>query len=162
MMNAAFAVLVAVVIGSVYRRSGHDTPGIQNRFGAVFFMLAYMSVMSLSSLPLWEDQRVVFVHEYSLGTYSAAAAFATTVVMDFVPLRLLPPLAFVGIAYPMIGLRAGLWHRLSALLDLSVAHLAASATSMLIGAAIDVLGAWSSCCWCFSVTLLLCVCADLC
>ena len=34
--------------------------GIQNRFGSLFFILIYMSVMSLSSLPLWMEDRLLF------------------------------------------------------------------------------------------------------
>ena len=35
--------------------------GIQNRFGSLFFILIYMSVMSLSSLPLWMEDRLLFI-----------------------------------------------------------------------------------------------------
>jgi len=52
---------------SVYMHTVSDgeyvTPagGIQNRFGSLFFILIYMSVMSLSSLPLWMEDRLLFI-----------------------------------------------------------------------------------------------------
>lgn len=40
--------------------------GIQNRFGSLFFILIYMSVMSLSSLPLWMEDRLLFIRSLLL------------------------------------------------------------------------------------------------
>ena len=43
--------------------AGTDTGGIQNRLGVLFFMLLYLSLMSLSSLPIWRDEKLLFLRE---------------------------------------------------------------------------------------------------
>lgn len=91
-------------------------PTLQDRFGSLFFMMLYLSLSSLSSLPIWRDDRLVFVRERAAGAYGTAAYFTAVVLFDFVPLRLLPPLLFSAISYPMIGLRSGFTFWLSNLL----------------------------------------------
>lgn len=139
-MNLVFAVAMSSALGAIYFASDNATSGIQNRLGAFFFMLAYMAIMSLSSLPAFADQSVLFLHERSLGTYSSAAAFVATVVVDFVPLRVIPPLAFVSATYPLVGLRDGIALRCSALLVLTLAHAACSASGMVVGVWVPNLG----------------------
>lgn len=50
-------------------RAGTDTSGIQNRLGVLFFMLLYLSLMSLSSLPIWRDEKLLFMRERASGVY---------------------------------------------------------------------------------------------
>ena len=95
---------------------------------------------------VWRDDRLVFARERAAGAYGTAAYFTAVVLFDFLPLRcgcisvnlggsvnnylvcvhscaslpscprLLPPLLFSSIAYPMIGLRPGLHYWLQNLL----------------------------------------------
>ena len=44
---------------------------------------------------------------YPPGAYGTCAYFTSVVLYDLLPLRLLPPLFFVALSYPMIGLRPG-------------------------------------------------------
>jgi len=125
---------MAVGLGAIYWDTGVDTGGIQDRFGSLYFMLLYLSLSSLSSLPLWHDDRLIFVRERASGAYGTPAYFTAVVLFDFVPLRLLPPLLFTLVSYPMIGLRAGLEARCSALLTLVLHNMASTALSMALGA----------------------------
>ena len=59
----------------------------QDRLGSLFFMLLYLSLMSLSSLPIWRDDRLVFMRERAAGAYGTAAYFTAVVLFDFLPLR---------------------------------------------------------------------------
>lgn len=85
---------------------------MQDRCGSLFFMCMYLSLMSLSSLPLWRDDRLVFMKERAAGAYGTAAYFMAVVLFDVLPLRVLPPLLFTLTSYSMIGLRAGGSHLL--------------------------------------------------
>ena len=103
-LNFLATLAMAVAMGGVFWHAGVDTGGIQNRLGALFFMLLFLSLMSLSSLPVWSQDRLLFLRERAAGCYSTNAYFAATLLFDFVPLRVLPPFLFGLISYPMIGL----------------------------------------------------------
>ena len=125
---------VALCIGAVFRRAGVDTGGIQNRLGALFFMLLYLSFISLGSLPVWHEERLLFARERAAGTYGANAYFTAVVLFDILPLRVLPPLFFLA-SYALIGLHAGCavcMVRFAGVLVL--ASVAASSLCMAIGA----------------------------
>ena len=94
----------SAAIGFVFRHAGRDTGGIQNRMGALFFTLLYLTLMSLSSLPVWREDRLLFLREKAAGAYDTASYFVAVVVFDVLALRVLPPLFFALVAYPMIGL----------------------------------------------------------
>jgi len=51
----------ALVIGAVFYETGYDTAGIQNRLGSLFFMVLFLAMLSLSTLPVWRDQRLLFL-----------------------------------------------------------------------------------------------------
>lgn len=117
---------------------GRNTPGIQNRFGALFFMVLHVAFLALSSLPTWHEDRLLFVRERASGVYGTAAYFLSVVAFDFLPLRLAPPLAFAGLAYWMIGLNtSSLLHPLRFLLAMALGNTTASSLSLAIGAATE-------------------------
>ena len=95
---------VALLVGLVFRNAGMDTPGIQARLGVLFFILLFLSLSSLGSLPAWHDNRLLFIRERAAGAYGAVAFFASTVLTDLLLLRVLPPTFFGFITYRMVGL----------------------------------------------------------
>ena len=105
-LQFAATLAVALCLGSVFRSAGVDTGGIQNRLGALFFMLLYLSFMSLGSLPVWREERLLFLRERAAGAYGTNAYFTAVVLFDILPLRVLPPFFFL-LSYAMIGLRTG-------------------------------------------------------
>ena len=124
---------VAVCLGVVFAHAGVDTPGIQDRLGSLFFMLLYLSFMALGSLPVWRDERLLFLHERAAGAYGTAAYFSAVVLFDILPLRVVPPLFFL-LSYFMIGLRQGCWLCLVRFAgSLILSCVAASSLCMLIG-----------------------------
>eukprot|EP00798_Chlamydomonas_sp_ICE-L_P020668 gene20668-27458_t len=86
--------------------------------------------MSLSSLPIWRDDTLVFVRERSAGAYGTASYFTSVVLFDFLPLRVLPPLFFTITTYWMVGFNrmAGRW--LQNLLVLVLTSMCATAMNM--------------------------------
>lgn len=47
--------------GAVYSNLARDSGGIQNRLGSLAFMVLYLGVMGLSSLPIWRAERLLFI-----------------------------------------------------------------------------------------------------
>lgn len=80
--------------------------GIQNRFGMLFFMLLFLSLISLSSLPIWKEDMLLFFRERDSGAYSTSPYFLARVLFDVLPLRAVPPLLFTLITYPAAGLHS--------------------------------------------------------
>jgi len=103
-LHFAASAAASALIGAVFFAAGRDTGGIQNRMGSLFFILLYLTLMSLSSLPLWREDRALFLREKAAGAYDTASYFVAVVVFDVLALRVLPPLFFALVAYPAIGL----------------------------------------------------------
>ena len=108
----------------------------QDRFGALFFMLLFLALLSLSSLPVWRDEALLFMRERASGVYGTAAYFTSVVLWDVLPLRVLPPGLFTAVSYGMIGLRASGGAVAGHWLVLVVANITAAAANMSIGAAV--------------------------
>ncbi len=47
----------------------------QDRFGSLFFCILYLALMGLSSLPIWADDRLLFLRERAAGAYGTSAYF---------------------------------------------------------------------------------------
>lgn len=80
---------------------------MQNRLGVLFFLLLFLSLMSLSSLPIWHEERLLFRRERDTSTYGTSAYFVAVYLYDILPLRVLPPCFFGLISYQAIGLHPG-------------------------------------------------------
>ena len=97
---------MAACLGSIFAgRMGHDLDGVQNRLGVLFFMLFYLGLLSMSSLPVWRDEQALYAHERRAGAYSDGAYFCAVVLCDLLLVRMLPPLSFAVVTYRWIGLK---------------------------------------------------------
>ena len=131
---AAFA--TALGVGAVFFRVGSNQGGIQNRMGALFFVLLYLTLMSLSSLPVWREDRLLFLRERASGVYGTNAYFASTLLFDILPMRVLPPFFFGLVTYGMIGLNEGTEYSLANFVAcLVITNVCATCMCMAIGAA---------------------------
>jgi hypothetical protein len=129
------ALLMATALGSAYADMEMDLYGAQNRFGLFFFILFYLCLSSMSSLPVWRDEQIVFEHEWSSGLYGYAAYYLSIVGFDLILVRAVPPLAFVFITYEWAGLRShgdSCLYAFAAILILT--NLIAALVAMMIGA----------------------------
>ena len=133
-LHVGIAAVCAVGIGiTFYDVPQYDssTTGVQDRLGIMFFILMYLSLLSLSSIPIWREDQEIFIHERGSGAYDTFAYFVATVCCDLVPYRILPPCVFAAISYPMVSLADG---RLSDfILVLILFNLVMSGLCMLVG-----------------------------
>ena len=108
--------------------------------GSLFFVLLYLTLMSLSSLPVWREDRLLFLRERASGAYGTDAYFTSMVCFDIFILRVLPPVFFTVITYPMVGLHhssedpmATIWCLVWFTVVVVLTNVAASALCMAIG-----------------------------
>ena len=99
--------LVALGVGLIFKNAASNQGGIQNRMGALFFILIFLTLMSLSSLPVWKEDRLLFMRERANRVYGTNAYFVSTVLFDILPMRVIPPFLFGFMTYGMIGLNEG-------------------------------------------------------
>ena len=92
-----------------------------------------LSLLSLTSLPLWREEQQLFIAERGSGIYGTSAFVLANVCFDLLPYRLMPPAAFAGIAYPLIELNASSGAQLQFFLILVVTNVATSTLCMLVG-----------------------------
>ncbi|CAM9471474.1 unnamed protein product, partial [Hapterophycus canaliculatus] len=106
--SLAMALCLASVFGG---RLGFNLAGAQDRrvadvFGALFFLLLYLSLLSLTSLPVWREDRRLFLSEAMGGAYGHLPYFTSVALADILLVRVLPPLAFAVVGYPLMGLNS--------------------------------------------------------
>lgn len=96
---------LALVVGALFFDAQYNNTGIQNRFGALFFVTVNQCFSVLSSAELFIIERKLFIHEYISGYYRVSVYFLSKVLADILSLRTLPAIVFTCIIYYMIGLK---------------------------------------------------------
>nr|XP_057923955.1 broad substrate specificity ATP-binding cassette transporter ABCG2-like [Doryrhamphus excisus]XP_057923956.1 broad substrate specificity ATP-binding cassette transporter ABCG2-like [Doryrhamphus excisus] len=103
--QVAVTLFLAVVVGAIFFNVQEDQSGIQNRFGALFFITVNQCFSSLSSAELFILQRKLFIHEYISGYYRLSVYFLSKVLSEILMLRTIPAMVFTCVSYFMIGLK---------------------------------------------------------
>ncbi|XP_074518242.1 broad substrate specificity ATP-binding cassette transporter ABCG2 [Halichoeres trimaculatus] len=101
----AVTLFLALVVGAIFFDVQNDQGGIQNRFGALFFIVVNQCFSSLSSAELFIAERKLFIHEYISGYYRVSVYFLSKILSDIITLRTIPAIVFTCVAYFMIGLK---------------------------------------------------------
>lgn len=129
----AISILLGVLCGFLFYGLTSDIPGFQNRLGLFFFVLALFGFSTLTSLSVFSSERLLFTRERANGYYSPVTYFASKVLFDILPLRIIPPVLMGAIIYPMTGLVPDVEHFLIFVLVLVLFNLAASGICLFIG-----------------------------
>lgn len=88
-----------------------DIAGVQNRNGALFFIVMTMSFNAIQNVILiFPDERPVFLREANNNMYSVSAYFWAKIFSEF-PSSLLTPTIFGGIIYYLIGFSQAEWYK---------------------------------------------------
>jgi ATP-binding cassette subfamily G (WHITE) protein 2 len=95
----------ALVLGGMFFQLDNTLAGAQNRAGFLFFTCTLLMIVTLPSIDTFYSERALFLRERGGGYYSASSYFVAKALSDVLPLRLVPPILFTCIAYPMVGLR---------------------------------------------------------
>uniref|UniRef100_A0A4W6BQY9 ATP-binding cassette, sub-family G (WHITE), member 2a n=1 Tax=Lates calcarifer TaxID=8187 RepID=A0A4W6BQY9_LATCA len=103
--QVAVTLFLALVVGAIFFDVQDNQSGMQNRFGALFFITVNQCFSSLSSAELFISERKLFIHEYISGYYRLSVYFLSKILSDIITLRTIPAIVFTCVAYFMIGLK---------------------------------------------------------
>jgi ABC-type multidrug transport system ATPase subunit len=103
--------LVGGATGGLFHHIGTDLNGAHNRMGVLFFVVLYFSVISMSSIGTIVSDKEIYLRDRAAGLYTVEPYFASKVICDLLPLRLLPPMLFSLIVYPLCSLHHGRMYR---------------------------------------------------
>lgn len=128
------SILIGLVLGVLYWGQGNNFESVQNRLGAIFFILTVLSFTSMSALELFTSERAIYVGERANGYYHAISYFTTKVMFDIIPLRIFPALILGSICYYMINFRNEWEHFAYFLLVLVLFNIASSSLCIAVAA----------------------------
>ncbi|CAG8499765.1 4595_t:CDS:10 [Paraglomus occultum] len=127
------SVYLALLCGALFYQVTNDIAGFQNRMGVLFFMCALFGFGCLSSLHVFSEERILFVKERANGYYAPITYFASKVLFDIIPLRVVPPILMGVIIYHMVGLVSGTGPFLKFILVLVLFNLTSASICLCIG-----------------------------
>ncbi|XP_068443907.1 broad substrate specificity ATP-binding cassette transporter ABCG2 [Clinocottus analis] len=130
----AVTLLLALVVGAIFFDVKEDQSGMQNRFGALFFITVNQCFTSLSSAELFIAERKLFIHEYISGYYRVSVYFLSKILSDILTLRTFPAIVFSVVVYLMIGLKPTTEAFFSFLLTVTLVAYTATSMSLAISA----------------------------
>ncbi|XP_030386461.1 protein white [Scaptodrosophila lebanonensis] len=102
--------MVAILIGLIFLGQQLTQVGVMNINGAIFLFLTNMTFQNVfATINVFTSELPVFMREARSRLYRCDTYFLGKTIAEL-PLFLTVPLIFTAIAYPMIGLRAGVMH----------------------------------------------------
>ncbi|XP_034425208.1 broad substrate specificity ATP-binding cassette transporter ABCG2-like isoform X1 [Hippoglossus hippoglossus] len=101
----AVTLFLALIVGAIFFNVQDDQSGMQNRVGALFFVIINQCFSSLSAAELFISERKLFIHEYTSGYYRLSVYFLSKLLSDILTLRTIPAIVFSCVAYFLIGLK---------------------------------------------------------
>ncbi|XP_058239876.1 broad substrate specificity ATP-binding cassette transporter ABCG2d isoform X3 [Hemibagrus wyckioides] len=104
--QVAVSTFLALIVGAIFFGVKLDQSGIQNRFGALFFVTTNQCFSTLSAAELFITERKLFIHEYTSGYYRVSVYFLSKILSDVITLRTIPAVVFTCIVYFMIGFKS--------------------------------------------------------
>mmetsp|Transcript_519 Transcript_519/g.1347 ORF Transcript_519/g.1347 Transcript_519/m.1347 type:complete len:1259 (-) Transcript_519:180-3956(-) len=102
-LHLIVAIGSALVVGILFHGLGHDVSGLQNRIGAVFFVLALFGFSGLSAMEVFMGEMALSLREMRAGYYGLGTILFTKLSVDALLLRIVPAFAFAAIFYPLVN-----------------------------------------------------------
>lgn len=131
--NYILSLVVGTFCGYLYYDVSNDISGFQNRLGLFFFILAFFGFSSLTGLHSFSAERIIFIRERANNYYHPVSYYISKIVCDVLPLRVLPPVILISIAYPLIGLTMEHSGFLKTVLILILFNLAVAIEMLIVG-----------------------------
>lgn len=98
------SLVMGLFCGYLYYDVSNDISGFQNRLGLFFFLLTLFGFSCLTGLHAFSSERIIFIRERANNYYHPSSYYISKIVCDVLPLRVLPPIILLSIAYPLVGL----------------------------------------------------------
>jgi ABC-type multidrug transport system ATPase subunit len=103
--HAFVTLLVGSLMNLLYHQEGLDLPGALNRAGSITFLLLVTAFVTLSALDQLLAERKLCIVERENGFYTTLPYLLAKVVVDILPLRIVPVVMLAGVIYSPMGLR---------------------------------------------------------
>ncbi|KAM4564377.1 broad substrate specificity ATP-binding cassette transporter ABCG2 isoform 1-T2 [Fundulus diaphanus] len=132
--QVAVTLFLALVVGALFFDVNLEDSGIQNRTGALFFIVVNQCFSSLSAAELFIAERKLFIHEYISGYYRLSVYFLSKILSDIITLRTIPAIVFTCVAYYMVGLKPTAGAFFTFMLTVALVAYTATAMAMAISA----------------------------
>ncbi|XP_071732624.1 ABC transporter G family member 8-like [Rutidosis leptorrhynchoides] len=101
--NTLQALVVGLVLGTIYINIGYDKTGIEKRFGLFAFTLTFLLSSTTETLPIFINERPILLRETSSGVYRLSSyLIANTLV--FFPYLFVIALIYSVSVYFLVGL----------------------------------------------------------
>jgi len=99
---------MSVLLSTVWLHVAQTDARINDRLSIHFFSVALFSTMSVAAVPIYLEERPVFIREHNNGLYGAGAyTIANTAV--FVPYLFVCSVIYSSISYWTVGLKSNGW-----------------------------------------------------
>ncbi|KAL5727172.1 ATP-binding cassette sub- G member 8 [Ranunculus cassubicifolius] len=109
--NTLEALVVGLVLGSIYINVGYEKQGMDKRFGLFAFTLTFLLSSTTETLPIFINERPIILRETSSGLYRLSShLIANTLV--FLPYLLVIAVIYSVSVYFLVGL-CGTWQAFS-------------------------------------------------
>ncbi|XP_038881984.1 LOW QUALITY PROTEIN: ABC transporter G family member 8 [Benincasa hispida] len=103
--NTLEALIVGIVLGTIYINIGMDKAGIEKRLGLFAFTLTFLLSSTTETLPIFLNERPILLRETSAGVYRLSSyIIANTLV--FLPYLLAVAVIYSASVYFLVGLCA--------------------------------------------------------
>ena len=99
------ALFVGLALGVMYYNVAEDLSGAQDKAGVLFFSVCLFSFGSISVVDSLGSGLPLMTRERAGGSYISSTWLSTHVMMDTLPLRVVPVLLFATVSYFLVGLR---------------------------------------------------------
>ncbi|KAL2098049.1 hypothetical protein ACEWY4_007256 [Coilia grayii] len=127
-------IFLALIVGAIFFGVKDDPSGVQNRFGALFFIVTNQCFSALSAAELFITERKLFIHEYTSGYYRISVYFLSKILSDIITLRTIPAVVFTCVVYFMIGFKPTVGAFFVFMLTVTLVAYTASSMTMAISA----------------------------
>eukprot|EP00733_Pompholyxophrys_punicea_P001147 Pompholyxophrys_punicea_v1_NODE_506_length_1821_cov_8.150623.p1 type:complete len:441 gc:universal NODE_506_length_1821_cov_8.150623:390-1712(+) len=129
-------IFVALLLGLIYFNLDNNQRSIQDRTGAIFFLLTSCVMSSLQPVILtFPNERMLFMREYDNNMYSVVSYYSGKVLTEF-PFQIIFPVVFSSVSYYMVGFNPLFSKFLLQIVALFFVTLCGNAMGMLVGCAV--------------------------
>ncbi|XP_044504922.1 ABC transporter G family member 4-like [Mangifera indica] len=105
--NTLEALIVGLVLGTIYINIGYDKQGIEKRFGLFAFTLTFLLSSTTETLPIFINERAILLRETSSGVYRLSSYLIANSLV-FLPYLLAVAMIYSFSVYFLVGL-CGSW-----------------------------------------------------
>jgi len=154
-LHVAVGLGAAFAVGLMFHGLQSDVSGLQNRIGAVFFVLALFGFSGLSAMEVFMGEMALSLREMRSGYYHLTSILVAKLSVDAMLLRVVPAFAFAAAFYPLVNFDPAIDHFGTFLTITVLVNVAAGTLVAALSIPFDSLGSANLCATILMLVLLL-------